>query len=245
MANEKILVIDDERAINKLVCSYLTKEQFEPLSAYNGEEALQLLKKENPDLIILDVMLPDTEGPSLSLEIRKESNAPIIFLSCKTQEIDKIIALSAGGDDYMTKPFMPGELIARIKAHLRRQKSLARSFSAAADSIHRFEGLKIDFDTREIFVDGEEVNLTAKEFDIVKLLVENPRKVFPASRIFESVWKTNCMENDTKTVMVYISTIRKKLERKPDSPNYIVSVRGVGYKFNHALSKNESSGEED
>lgn len=246
MAKEKILVVDDERAINKLVCSYLAKEQFIPLSAYNGEEALYLIEKENPDLIILDVMLPDTEGPALSLEIRKESNAPIIFLSCKTQEIDKIIALSAGGDDYMTKPFMPGELIARIKAHLRRQKSLVRNFSETqTGSVYEFEGLKIDFEAREIFVEGEEVNLTAKEFDIVKLLVENPRKVFPASQIFEAVWKTNCMENDSKTVMVYISTIRKKLERRPDSPGYIVSVRGVGYKFNHALSKNENDIPED
>ena len=132
MAKEKILVVDDEQAINKLVCSYLTKENFIPLSAYNGEDALTILKRENPDLIILDVMLPDTEGPALSLEIRKHSNAPIIFLSCKTQEIDKIIALSAGGDDYMTKPFMAGELIARIKAHLRRQNTLIRGSSPTA-----------------------------------------------------------------------------------------------------------------
>ncbi|MDO4545513.1 MAG: response regulator transcription factor [Bacillota bacterium] len=237
MSKEKILVIDDEHAINKLVCSYLSKEQFIPLSAYTGDEALSILKKEKPDLIILDIMLPDTEGTSLSLEIRKISNAPIIFLSCKTQEIDKIIALSAGGDDYMTKPFMPGELIARIKAHLRRQNSLARDAVENENNIYEFEGLKVDFDTHELFVCGEEINLTTKEFEILKLLIENPRKVFPASQIFESVWKTNCMENDSKTVMVYISTLRKKLEQNPESPDYIISVRGVGYKFNQSLSK--------
>ncbi len=237
MSKEKILVVDDEKAINKLVCSYLSKEQFQPLPAYTGEEAIEILKKENPDLIILDIMLPDTEGPSLSLEIREVSNAPIIFLSCKTQEIDKIIALSAGGDDYITKPFMPGELIARIKAHLRRQNSLVRKASEAEENFYEFEGLKVDFDTHELFIDGEEVNLTSKEFEILKLLIQHPRKVFPAAQIFETVWKTNCMENDTKTVMVYISTLRKKLERKNHDTNYIVSVRGVGYKFNQTLAK--------
>lgn len=235
MSREKILVVDDEKAINKLVCSYLSKEQFQPLAAYTGEEALALLREEDPDLIILDVMLPDTEGPSLSLEIREISNAPIIFLSCKTQEIDKIIALSAGGDDYMTKPFMPGELIARIKAHLRRQNSLVRKAAESEENYYECEGLKVDFDTHELYVDGREVNLTSKEFEILKLLMQHPRKVFPASQIFETVWKTNCMENDTKTVMVYISTLRKKLERKDHDTNYIISVRGVGYKFNQML----------
>ncbi len=236
MAKEKILVVDDEQAINKLVCSYLTKENFIPLSAYNGEDALTILKKENPDLIILDVMLPDTEGPALSLEIRKHSNAPIIFLSCKTQEIDKIIALSAGGDDYMTKPFMAGELIARIKAHLRRQNTLIRGASQQVENIYDFGSLKVDFDTHECTAYGKEINLTSKEFDILKLLIENPRKVFPASQIFETVWKTNCMENDTKTVMVYISTLRKKIEENPNDPKFIISVRGVGYKFNQNLT---------
>lgn len=236
MAKEKILVVDDEQAINKLICSYLTKEQFTALSAFTGEEALNVLRRENPDLIILDIMLPDTEGTSLSLDIRKISNAPIIFLSAKTQEIDKIIALSAGGDDYMTKPFMPGELIARVKAHLRRQNSLMQNM-AVQQAVHQVGNLKIDLNSHEIFVGDQEISLTVKEFEILKLLIENPRKVFPASQIFESVWKTTCMTNDTKTVMVYISTLRKKIENTPDSPNYIISVRGVGYKFNHALLK--------
>ena len=236
MSKEKILVVDDELAINKLVCSYLAKENFVPLSACDGESALSILKKENPDLIILDVMLPDAEGPALSLEIRKHSNAPIIFLSCKTQEIDKIIALSAGGDDYMTKPFMAGELIARIKAHLRRHNAMIRGAVQREDNIYDFGDLKLDFDTHECYVNGNEISLTSKEYNILKLLVENPRKVFPAAQIFETVWKTTCMENDAKTVMVYISTLRKKLEENPNEPKYIISVRGVGYKFNQNLT---------
>lgn len=235
MAKEKILVVDDEVAINKLVCSYLQKEQLVPFSAFTASEAMDILKEENPDLIILDIMLPDKEGTELSLDIRKYSNAPIIFLSCKTKEIDKIIALSAGGDDYITKPFMPGELIARIKAHLRRQNSLMANNNEMFSNIVEFDRLKIDFDTHECFVDDEEIKLTSKEFEILKLLIENPRKVFPAEQIYEAVWKTSCMENDPKTVMVYISTLRKKLEAHEDSPNYIVSVRGVGYKINQAL----------
>lgn len=235
------MVVDDDKAINKLICSYLTKEAYIPLPAYTGEESLAVLKKENPDLIILDVMLPDTDGTNLSLEIRNVSNAPIIFLSCKTREIDKIIALSAGGDDYITKPFMAGELIARIKAHLRRQKSLVRYAESHTPpaQVYEFGKFKIDFSTHECLVGGKEVNLTSKEFEVLKLLMDNPRKVFPASQIFETVWKTDCMENDAKTVMVYISTLRKKLKHGAGDPEFIINVRGVGYKFNQSLMKED------
>lgn len=210
MSKDKILVIDDEKAINKLVSSYLVNNQFEPLSAYDGKSGLKLIREESPDLIILDIMLPDIEGTSLCLEIRKISEAPIIFLSCKTQEIDKIIALSAGGDDYMTKPFMPGELIARIKAHLRRRNNLTSDPADLQEHVYTFDDLRIDFDTYELFIGDEEVNLTTIEFEILKTLIENPRKVFSAKQIFEKVWKAQCMDSDTKTVMVYISNLRKK-----------------------------------
>lgn len=237
MSKDKILVVDDEKSINKLVSSYLLNNQFEPLSAYDGKTALDIVREENPDLIILDIMLPDIEGTSLCLEIRKITEAPIIFLSCKTQEIDKIIALSAGGDDYMTKPFMPGELIARIKAHLRRRNHLTLNPAALQEHVYTFDNLKIDFDTYELFIDNEEVSLTTIEFEILKMLIENPRKVFSAKQIFEKVWKTQCMDSDTKTVMVYISNLRKKIEPNPESPKFIITVRGVGYKFNQSLSK--------
>lgn len=234
MAGEKILIIDDEKSINDLIRSYLVKEGFIPFSAYSGKEALERIKSEKPDLIILDIMLPDIEGVDLCLEIRKKNNSPILFLSCKSEEIDKIVALSVGGDDYMTKPFLPGELIARIKAHLRRQKSTGSS-SSAHDEILEFPGLSVNMQTREVFSDGLSISLTAKEFDILQLFIQNPKRIFTADQIFELIWKTNSLGGDTRTVMVYISTLRKKLERNADSMKYIISIRGVGYKFNHKL----------
>ena len=235
MAGEKILIIDDEKPINDLIRSYLTKEGFIPYSAYNGTEALGLIQSEKPDLIILDIMLPDIEGIDLCLEIRKTNNSPILFLSCKSEEIDKIIALSVGGDDYISKPFLPGELIARIKAHLRRQKTSIRAMTAPQEDIHEFPGLTVNMQTREVYADGQLINLTAKEFDILKLLIENPKRIFTADQIFELIWKTNSLDNDARTVMVYISTLRKKLEISPEGTKYILSIRGVGYKFNHKL----------
>lgn len=234
MAGEKILIIDDEKPINDLIRSYVMKEGFIPLSAFSGKEALALIKSEKPDFIILDIMLPDIEGVDLCLEIRKTNNSPILFLSCKSEEIDKIIALSVGGDDYLTKPFLPGELIARIKAHLRRQKSTG-AIAEAQDEILEFPGLIVNMQTREVFSDGQPVSLTAKEFDILQLFIQNPKRIFTADQIFELIWKTNSLGGDSRTVMVYISTLRKKLEQNPDNPKYLMSIRGVGYKFNHNL----------
>lgn len=235
MSAEKILIIDDEKPINDLIRSYVMKEGFIPLSAYNGKEALKLIHSEKPDLILLDIMLPDIEGVDLCLEIRKTNNSPILFLSCKSEEIDKIIALSVGGDDYMTKPFLPGELIARIKAHLRRQKTTASANSASVEEIYTIPGLTINTQTREVLSDGQLISLTAKEFDILQMFVQNPKRIFTADQIFELIWKTTSLEGDTRTVMVYISTLRKKLETRLDGVKYIVSIRGVGYKFNHKL----------
>lgn len=234
MAGEKILIIDDEKPINDLIRSYVMKEGFIPLSAYNGKEALELIKSDKPDFIILDIMLPDVEGVDLCMEIRKKNNSPILFLSCKSEEIDKIVALSVGGDDYMTKPFLPGELIARIKAHLRRQKSTAAN-SSSNDEILEFPGLTVNLQTREVFSDGLPISLTAKEYDILQLFIQNPKRIFTADQIFELIWRTNSLGGDSRTVMVYISTLRKKLEKNSDSRKYIISIRGVGYKFNHKL----------
>ena len=236
MSDEKILIIDDEKPINKLVASYVTNEHYRAYSAYTGAEALNLVRREDPDLIILDIMLPDVEGTALCLDIRKYSDAPIIFLSARTQEIDKIIALSAGGDDYMTKPFMPGELIARIKAHLRRRKQVSPD-AAKKRTVFTFDDLKVDLDAYEVYLHGEPVSLTTKEFEILRLLMENPRKVFSTAQIYEQVWKTVCMGNDTKTVMVYISNLRKKIEPDASDSKFIINVRGVGYKFNQLPSE--------
>lgn len=234
MAGEKILIVDDERPINDLIRSYLVKEGFIPFSAYTGKEALDLIKSEKPDFIILDIMLPDIEGVDLCLQIRKTNNSPVLFLSCKSEEIDKIVALSVGGDDYLTKPFLPGELIARIKAHLRRQKS-SGSAKDGDDDILEFPGLLINMQTREVFSDGQPISLTAKEFDILQLFIQNPKRIFSADQIFELIWKTSSLEGDSRTVMVYISNLRKKLEKNAEGSKYIVSIRGVGYTFNHKL----------
>lgn len=236
MPNEKILIVDDEKEINDLICSYMIKEGFIPFSAYTGKSALSILDEEKPDLIILDIMLPDIEGTNLSLKIRAVSNAPIIFLSCKAEEMDKIIALSAGGDDYITKPFLPGELIARVKAHLRRHQ--AGNFAKPSkedEETYRFPGLMVNMQTHEVYSDLKTVNLTAKEFDILKLFIKNPKQIFTTEQIYECAWKTNSLDGDSRTVMVYISTLRKKIETNKDNPKYILSVRGVGYKFNHNL----------
>jgi len=233
MQGRKILIIDDEKPINDLIRSYLIKEGFTPLSAFSGKEALEKVKEEKPDLIILDIMLPDVEGIDLCLDIRKINNSPIIFLSCKAEEIDKIIALSVGGDDFISKPFLPGELIARIKAHLRRQKS--STGNNVNDEVYEFPGLVVNMQTRDVLADGKLVSLTGKEFDILQLFIKNPKRIFSADQIFELTWKTNSLDGDSRTVMVYISTLRKKLEVNPNNPKYINSIRGVGYKFNHNL----------
>jgi DNA-binding response OmpR family regulator len=236
MPNERILVVDDEKEINDLIRSYLIKEGFKPVSAYSGREAMDLIEEEAPDLIILDVMLPDIEGPSLSLKIRGITNAPIVFLSCKGEEMDKIVALSAGGDDYMTKPFLPGELIARIKAHLRRNQTIGQLEKREEEkSIYRYPGLLVNLQTREVMVKMKPVSLTAKEFDILALFLKSPRQIFTAEQIYEAAWKSSSLEGDVRTIMVYISNLRKKIEENPSKPNYIISVRGVGYKFNHTL----------
>jgi DNA-binding response OmpR family regulator len=240
MSKEKILIVDDDKSINDLIKSYLEKENFTALRAFNGREALNSVREDEPDLIVLDIMLPDIDGNNLCLEIRKLSDAPILFLSCKDDEIDKIVALSSGGDDYMTKPFSVGEFIARIKAHLRRRQTNKMQPNEGF-RVERFEfpGLIINMDTHEVIADGKIVNLTPKEFEMLSVFVRNPRRVFSANQLFELAWKTNTLEGDAKTVMVYVSTLRKKIEVNPANPKYILSVRGFGYKFNHHLFEQE------
>ena len=236
MPGEKILIVDDEKAINNLIKSYLQKQGYTTISAFSAQEALDAVKKESPDLIILDVMLPGASGVELCLEIRKTNDAPILFLSCKAEEVDKIIALSVGGDDYITKPFLPGELVARIKAHLRRRNNMEnREVQDPEEKVFEFPGLSVNAQTREVIVSGEPVSLTAKEFDVLTLLITHPKRIFSAEQIFEQVWKTNATASDSRTVMVYVSTIRKKIEYNPSNPKYIISIRRVGYKFNHHL----------
>ena len=235
MANEKILIVDDEKQICTLIKSYLDKEQYMTYTAYDAASALDVLEQTEPDLVILDVMLPDISGVDLCLEMRRKTQCPILFLSCKSEELDKIIALSAGGDDYITKPFQSGELIARVKAHLRRNRILASTQKQVRE--FQYEGLYVNLDTHQVFLDHLEVSLTPKEFDILAILIENPKRVFSIDQLFEMVWKTDSLEGDSRTIMVYISNIRKKIEPEGRNIKYIINVRGVGYKFNNSLAR--------
>lgn len=230
MANEKILIIDDEEEICALIQSFLNKANYSSEAAYDAVSALDKVRSFTPDLIVLDVMLPDMYGMDLCLEIRKLTNCPILFLSCKSDTVDKIAAFSAGGDDYVTKPFLPDELMARIRAHLRRSR-LAYEPNKEK-TIFEHKGLTIDMNSYEVFLNGEEIKLTAKEFDILALLVQNPKRVFSAEQLFEQVWKSDSLGSDNKTVMVYMSNLRKKLDKDANAPKYITNVRGFGYKIN-------------
>ena len=232
MAGEKILIIGDEKKICELIHSYLIKEGFSSSYVHTGTEALESIRNDNPDLIILDFMLPDIEGPELCLDIRKISNVPVLFLSCRADEMDKIVSLSSGGDDYITKPFLPGELIARIKANLRRTRVMEQAPEDSEEIITAGE-LVINPQLRTVTKEGQPVSLTAKEFDILYLLAQNPKRIFSAEQLFKIVWKTTNLVNDPKTVAVHISALRKKIS----SPEveYIINMRNIGYKFNHTL----------
>lgn len=230
---KKILIVDDEQSICEVITTYLKKEGFLPLTAMDSKSALKMIEEEHPDLIILDIMLPDMNGVELCTEIRKKKNTPILFLSCKTEAIDKIVALSVGGDDYVTKPFLPEELIARVKAHLRRFESL--TVQEEAEEVYEAPGLLVNATTREVLLDGEQVYLTVKEFDILHLLIKNAKRIYSPVQIFEYAWKTNSIAGDEKTVMVYISNLRKKIEGGKANRKYIISIRGLGYKFNYQL----------
>jgi DNA-binding response OmpR family regulator len=239
MARENILIVDDEAEISGLIQSYLAKEEFHVRVVDNGVDALQAVRHEKTDLIILDIMLPDIDGIELCLEIRKNCDTPILFLSCKAEEIDKILALSVGGDDYLTKPFLPGELVARVKAHLRRNRLLKNDIKQT--QVIRYPGLEVDLDNREVWVGKELVNLSSKEFEILSILIRNPKRIYSMDQLFEMVWKMTSLDGDSRTIMVYISNLRKKIETDPYNPQYITNVRGVCYKLNH--SNFEKSGQ--
>lgn len=233
MMKQKILVVDDEIEIRDLIYLYLSREGFKVLGASNSQEACELTYKLRPDLIILDILLPTKDGFELCAQLRKTTDVPIIFLSCKTENMDKILGLTVGGDDYMTKPFSPGELVARVKAHLRRSHIQDRN--SALKQVLRYPGLEIHLASHTVLVNNKPVDLTAKEFELLVLFAQNPNRVFYTDQIFQKIWKTYGLEGDTRTVMVHISNLRKKIEPNHTTPKYILTVRGVGYKFSGSL----------
>ncbi len=225
----RILVCDDDREIVDAVEIYLLQEGFDVEKAYDGEEALEKLKTNNIDLIVIDVMMPKLDGIRATLQIRKESSIPIIILSAKTEDADKILGLNVGADDYVTKPFNPLELVARVKSQLRRATQLSNN-NIEEENLYEVGGLLINDDCKQVSVDGEEVKLTPIEYNILLLLVKNKGKVFSINQIYENIWNEEAIGADN-TVAVHIRHIREKIEINPKEPRYLKVVWGVGYKI--------------
>ena len=225
-----ILVCDDDKEIVEAIEIYLTQEGDNVLKAYDGEEALKVLKKENVDLLVIDVMMPRLDGIRATLKIREENSLPIIILSAKSEDADKILGLNVGADDYVTKPFNPLELVARVKSQIRRYTKLGSTVVDTKKSVYTVGGLTIDDDLKEVTVDGETVKLTPIEYNILLLLVKNQGKVFSIDQIYESIWNEDAIGADN-TVAVHIRHIREKIEINPKEPRYLKVVWGVGYKI--------------
>ena len=225
----KILVCDDDKAIVEAIDIYLTQEGYEVLKAYDGDEAIKVLKRNEVDLLIMDVMMPRLDGIRATLKIRENMSLPIIILSAKSEDADKILGLNIGADDYMTKPFNPLELVARVKSQLRRYTQLGSTARSDNQSEFRTGGLVIRDDLKEVTVDGEKVKLTPIEYNILLLLVKNQGKVFSINQIYENIWNEEAIGADN-TVAVHIRHIREKIEINPKEPRYLKVVWGVGYK---------------
>jgi DNA-binding response OmpR family regulator len=223
-----VLVVDDEDIVREVVCTYLEREGFSTLQASAGRAAVALIESEQPDLIVLDVMLPEIDGYSILAELRRRTNIPVILLTARTEETDRLLGLELGADDYVVKPFSPRELAARVRTVLRRA---GQSEPPARAEFLVFDGLEIDGRSREVRVDGEPVELTAKEFDLLAFLASAPRQVFSRSQLLEQVWESSTDWQDASTVTVHVRRIRRKIEHDPNEPRWIATVWGVGYRF--------------
>ena len=225
-----VVVCDDDREIVEAIEIYLSQEGYKVLKAYDGEEALKVLDREKVDLLIIDVMMPKLDGIRATLKIREKKNMPIIILSAKSEDADKILGLNVGADDYMTKPVNPLELTARVKSQLRRYTQLGSTIDKSNQAVYAVGGLSIDDEQKEVTVDGEPVRLTPIEYNILLLLVKNQGKVFSIDQIYESIWNEDAIGVDN-TVAVHIRHIREKIEINPKEPRYLKVVWGVGYKI--------------
>jgi DNA-binding response OmpR family regulator len=229
MSGEKILVIDDETEIRNLIRAYLSREGFQIITAGHGGDIEELIRQYDPKLVLLDLLLPGEDGFEICRKIRACSEVPVLFVSCKDEDADKVIGLGIGGDDYITKPFSPAELVARVKAHLRR--FLKQEHVIIPKSQLHFIGLEIDLVGYSVKLNGEPISLSSKEFELLRLLAENPDRVFKNEQLFDMVWGMDAM-GDMRTLLVHISNLRKKIEMNENNPKYIITIRGVGYKFN-------------
>lgn len=226
---ENILVCDDDKEIVEAIQIYLENEGYHIFKAYDGAEAVQMMEKEDIQLLIMDVMMPRMDGIRATLKIREYSSIPIIILSAKSEDVDKILGLNIGADDYVTKPFNPLELVARVKSHLRRYTRF-NNREEENGKIFANGGLVINDETKEVFVEEEPVKLTPIEYNILLLLVKNAGKVFSINQIYESIWNEEAIGADN-TVAVHIRHIREKIEINPKEPRYLKVVWGVGYKI--------------
>ena len=227
-----ILVCDDDREIAKAVGIYLEKEGYNVIMAYDGQEALKAYRKNDIHLILMDIMMPKLDGIKATMKIREEKNIPIIMLSAKSEDYDKIMGLNVGADDYMTKPFNPLELVARVKSQLRRYVHLGtlRQEKTEGRKIYKNGGIIIYDDEKKIIANGEEISLTPIEYGILRLLLTEPGKVFSMEEIYESVWGEKLF-NSENTIAVHIRRIREKIEIDPKEPRYLKVVWGIGYKI--------------
>ena len=223
-----VLVCDDDKAIVKSIEIYLNAQGYKTFPAYNGAEALEIMHKEKIHCIIMDIMMPKMDGISATLEIRKSSNVPLIFLSAKSEDTDKIAGLTFGGDDYVTKPFNPLELCARVKSQIRRYVSLGSI--EESQTLITTGGLSLDTEARKVTLDGEDVRVTATEYKILEYLMMNMGKTLSSNQIYENVWNENAFSTE-KTVTVHIRRIREKIEFDTKNPKYIKVVWGIGYKI--------------
>lgn len=227
-----ILVCDDEKDIVSALNIYLTSEGYQVYEAYNGEEALSIIKREEIHLVLMDIMMPRMDGIMAMVKIRELSNVPVILLTAKSEDTDKVLGLTVGADDYITKPFNPVELQARVKSQLRRYMQLGSGLVTKEKL--RVGGIEMDDKSKEVTLDGEPVNLTRTEYDILKLLMEHPGEVFSPNDIYEKVWKDNPFGTEN-TVAVHIRHLREKLEYNPAEPRYLKVVWGRGYKMEECM----------
>ena len=225
----KILIIEDEEAIAELEKDYLELSGFLVTVAENGAWGLEMARTEDYDMVVLDLMLPGVDGFEICRQIREEKNIPILMVSAKKDDIDKIRGLGLGADDYMTKPFSPSELVARVKAHLARYERLVTA-EPRRNEIVEIRGLRIDKAARRVMVDGEERAFTGKEFDLLTFLAENPNRVYRKEELFREIWEMDAV-GDIATVTVHIKKIREKIEYDSANPQYIETIWGVGYRF--------------
>ncbi|WP_307891923.1 response regulator transcription factor [Bacillus swezeyi] len=226
----RVLIADDEKEIRDLLKTYLKREWYEVDAAVDGEDALRLFEQNHYHLIILDLMMPKIDGIEVCRRIRSHTNVPILMLTAKDLEGDKILGLSMGADDYITKPFSMNEVLARIKALLRRFLVLGSETRTDEKSLIQFKGLTIDLKTYTVTAEGREISLTAKEFELLKFFAANPGQVFTKTQLFRNAWGNQYIEDDN-TVMVHIRKLRKKIESDPSDPQFIQTVWGIGYKF--------------